>query len=122
MGRNVQITVGCQLNGGGGITIQDDVMIGPGSLVWSQNHCYHNSDVLITEQGYNQKSVLIEEDVWIAAGCIILPGVRLGRGTVVAAGAVVTKSTDPYTVVGGIPARIIGRRQSGPIVPSRPTP
>jgi acetyltransferase-like isoleucine patch superfamily enzyme len=56
------------------------------------------------------KPVVIEEDVWIAANAIILPGVRLGRGAVVAAGAVVTRDVLPFQVVAGVPARQIGHR------------
>jgi acetyltransferase-like isoleucine patch superfamily enzyme len=53
---------------------------------------------------------VIEDDVWIGHGATVLKGVRIGRGAVVAAGAVVTRNVEPYTVVGGVPARLIGRR------------
>ena len=111
MGCNVAITVGCQLNAGGGITIGDNTMIGPESMIWSQNHRYQNPDIPIAEQGYKRSPVVIEEDVWVGAGCIILPGVHLARGTVVAAGSVVTKSTEPYSVVTGNVARQVGKRE-----------
>lgn len=111
MGRGVAITVGCQLNAGGGITIGDNTMIGPGSMIWSQNHRYQDPEVPVAEQGYERAPVVIQENVWVGAGCIILPGVHLARGTVVAAGSIVTKSTEPYSVVAGNVARQVGKRE-----------
>ncbi|HID52295.1 MAG TPA: acyltransferase, partial [Anaerolineae bacterium] len=60
-----------------------------------------------TEQGITAQGIVIEDDVWLGAGAIITDGVRVGQGAVVAAGAVVTKDVAPYTVVGGVPARVI---------------
>ncbi len=110
MGRNSKITAHCQLNARGGIEIGDDVLVGPQAMIWSQNHRYQLRERRINKQGYDRKKVVIESDVWIAAGAIILPGVRLKQGTVVAAGAVVTRSTEPYSVVAGVPAVPVGRR------------
>lgn len=110
LGNDVGIAVGCQLNARGGITIGNDVRIGPGTLLWTQNHRFSDAETPISQQGYDRAPIVIEDDVWIAAGCIILPGVTLGRGCVVAAGAVVTKSTEPMSIVAGVPARAIGRR------------
>ncbi len=111
IGKNVGISCHCQLNGGGGIFIGDNVLIGPGVLIWSQDHVFANIDIPISEQGYTYGQVTIEPDCWIAGGAIVLANVCLGRGTVVAAGAVVTKSTEPYSVVAGVPARSIGSRR-----------
>lgn len=111
LGDRVGISSHCQLNAAGGITICNGVLIGPGTLIWSQNHRYQLAGIPIADQGYERAEVRIDEDVWIAAGCIILPGVHLARGTVVAAGAVVARSTEPYAIVAGIPARSIGCRR-----------
>ena len=113
LGRSVVLAAGCQLNAGGGIEIGDDVLVGPGSLIWSQNHIYSDRDVKVSDQGYTRCRVTIGPDVWIGAGSIILPGVRLAAGTVVAAGSVVTRSTEGYTLVAGTPARMVGRRVPG---------
>src|SRR5262249_49854320 len=106
----------CQVNARGGIEVGDGVLIGPGAVIWSQNHVTDSPHKAIKDQGYEFSRVLIEDDVWIGAGAIVLPGVRLARGTVVAAGAVVAKSTEHYTVVAGVPARVVKRRssQAGP--------
>ena len=86
--------------------------LAPGTTVYSVNHRYHDADRPYQEQGYEFGTVVIEDDVWVGARSVILAGVRLARGTVVAAGAVVTKDTEPYSVVAGVPARPIGRRVS----------
>jgi len=112
LGMKVRITCFCQLNGGGGIEIGDNVLIGPGVMIWSQNHRYQRADIPITDQGYDYAKVTIEEDVWIGARSIILPGVHISKGAVVAAGSVVTRSVAPYTVVAGVPARPIKSRTS----------
>lgn len=86
-------------------------MIGPGVIIWSQNHKYESPSIPIRVQGYERRKVIIDRDVWIGAAAVILPGVHLAEGTVVAAGSVVTKSTEPYSVVAGVPARVIGNRR-----------
>lgn len=110
IGAHSSITAYCQLNAKAGITIGDNVLIGPGTFIWSQNHKMQDATVNIREQGYERAPVVIEDDVWVAARCVILPGVRLAKGTVVAAGAVVTRSTEPYSIVAGVPAREISKR------------
>lgn len=110
LGRNSSINDFCKLNAAGGIEIGEYVSIGPGTAIWSVNHKYQSKDLLIREQGYERKKVIIEDDVWIGAHAIILPGVCIAQGTAVAAGSVVTKSTEPYSVVAGVPARLIRRR------------
>lgn len=92
------------------IRIGNNVLIGPQLMIFTQNHNFSDRNRLIREQGATRKPVLIEDDVWIGARVIILPGVTLGRGSVVAAGAVVTKSFPPYSVIGGVPAKIISNR------------
>ena len=110
MGANSGISPMTQINAAGGVTIGDNVLIGPGCTIWSQNHRFTSRDVPIDEQGYERSPVVIGDDVWLAAGVIVLPGVTLARGTVVAAGAVVTRSSQdtPYW-----PACRPGRFRSG---------
>ena len=73
----------------------------------SVNHVFDDPERPFIEQGITAEGVVVEDDVWIGSGAIITDGVCIGRGAVVAAGAVVTKDVPPYTVVGGVPARII---------------
>ncbi len=84
--------------------------IGPGTVVRAANHRFSRRDVPIMHQGHVPGTVVIEEDVWIGANCVITPDVRIGRGAVVGAGAVVTRDVAPFAIVGGVPAREIGRR------------
>lgn len=110
IGDNSAIAANCQLNAGGGISIGSNVLIGPCSLIWSQNHKFSNPSIPIRLQGYERQQVVIEDDVWIAANCVILPGVKIATGCVIAAGAVLTKSTTPYSIWAGVPAKQIGQR------------
>jgi maltose O-acetyltransferase len=91
------------------VTIGNDVMVGPDVIVYTANHRFDGPGP-IREQGSDFSPVTIGDDVWIGARVIILAGVTIGHGAVVAAGAVVTKDIAPRTVVGGVPAREIGRR------------
>ena len=92
------------------ITIGDDVLIGPRVLIHSGNHRFTDPETRIREQGHDAAPIVIEDGVWIGGHAVILPGVRVGRGAVVAAGAVVTKDVEPYAIVGGVPAKRIGER------------
>lgn len=94
----------------GGIKIGDNVLIAPGVKINSRNHNFSSRGSLIKEQGYSSAKIVIENDVWLAANCMILPGVTIGEGAVVAAGAVVSKDVKPYSVVAGVPARQISER------------
>ncbi|MNR23677.1 putative acetyltransferase [compost metagenome] len=85
-------------------------MIGPNVTIYSQNHLYKDISIDIQKQGYERKPVIIGTDVWIACNAILLPGVTIGNGCVIAAGSIVTHSTPPYTIVAGVPAKVIGHR------------
>lgn len=98
------------LAGQGGIRIGDDVIMGPGVRIFSENHSYDDPTRTIREQGESRAPVTIENDCWIGAGATILAGVVIGRGSVIAAGAVVTKSVPAFSVVGGVPAKLIASR------------
>jgi maltose O-acetyltransferase len=112
VGARTSINRGCTINAGGGVSIGSDVLIGPGVVIYSQNHEYRDPTTLISAQGYDTKSVTIGDDVWIASRAVVLPGVVIGRGAVVAAGAVVTRAVPPFAIVAGVPARLIGTRSA----------
>ena len=92
------------------ITIGDNVLTGPELMIFTQNHNFGDRSIPIRKQGGNPAPVLIQDDVWIGARVIILAGVTIGTGSVVGAGSVVTRDVPPYSVIGGVPAKIIGQR------------
>lgn len=94
----------------GTIIIGKNVAIGPGTVMRAANHKFGERDRPIMDQGHKAGNIVIEDDVWIGANCVILPDVRIGRGAVVGAGAVITRNVSPFTIVGGVPARPIGYR------------
>jgi acetyltransferase-like isoleucine patch superfamily enzyme len=98
------------IGGQGGVEIGSDVLMGPGVHVFSENHRFDRSDIPLRLQGEERSPVVVEDDCWIGGGATILGGVRLGRGTVVAARAVVTADTPPNSLVAGIPARVVRPR------------
>ncbi|POF42168.1 acyltransferase [Pseudomonas laurylsulfativorans] len=110
LGDNISINRNCLINAGGGVEIGSRTLIGPNVTIYSQNHLYKDMSIDIQQQGYERKPVIIGTDVWIACNAILLPGVTIGNGCVIAAGSVVTHSTPPYTIVAGVPAKVIGHR------------
>lgn len=92
------------------ITIGSNVAIAPMVLIQGANHNFDRLDIPIVDQGHTSSFVIIEDNVWIAARCTILPGVRIHSGAVIAAGSVVTRDVPPDTVVAGSPARAIRLR------------
>lgn len=103
LGKNVFINHGCSFLDLGGITIEDDAMIGPGVKITSEDHPVEVARRKTLVPG----EVVIRKNAWIGAGATILPGVTIGENSVVAAGAVVIKDVPPNTVVAGVPARMI---------------
>ena len=104
-GQNVFIT------GGGGVHIGSWVSVGPDVKLWSVNHRFEDPDVPIQLQGWDLKPVIIEDDVWLAANVFVMPGVTIGRGSVISACAVVNRSVPPYSLVAGNPGRVVGWRR-----------
>lgn len=100
------------------IKIGDKVLFGPNVSIIGGNHSTHIIGKLMADYKLPDKlasddlPVIISEDVWVGSGAIILNGVHIGRGAIIAAGAVVTKNVLPYTVVGGVPAKLIKFRWS----------
>lgn len=98
----------------GKIHVADNVLIGPYSYIASANHRFTELDLPISHQGYDLKDVTIETGVWLGAHVVVLPGITIGQGAIVGAGAVVTKDIPEYEIWGGIPAKKIGaRNQNG---------
>lgn len=92
------------------VILGDYVRIGPHVTIVAANRIYTRRDIPILKQGSKEEGITIGNDVWIGSGSTIVDGVKVGEGVVVAAGAVVTKDVPPYSIVAGVPARIIGER------------
>ena len=91
----------------GPVTIGSHVNLAQGITVTALNHNFSETDKRIDEQGVSTTPVTIDDDVWIGANAVILPGVSIGTHSVVAAGAVVTKDVPPHSLVVGVPAKVI---------------
>ena len=98
------------LSGYGNITIGDDCLIASHTSLYAHNYNFRNPDQLIREQGYSHKGIVIENNCWIGSGVRILDGVTIGQGSIVGAGAVVTKDIPPNSIAVGTPAKVIGPR------------
>jgi acetyltransferase-like isoleucine patch superfamily enzyme len=105
IGNNVYIANYCWLQGSGGIKIKDEVIIGPFVAISSNNHTRKNDSYRYGPPSRAQ--VVIGRGVWIGSHAVITPGVTIGDGACVAAGAVVTMDVPPHTTVAGVPARMI---------------
>lgn len=112
IGKQVVINSGCVLYTGNGITIGDMTAIAANCTLAPVNHAYQDRHKSIQEQGFlpSKGGVLIEEDVWIGANCVILDGAILRKGCVIAAGSVVKGELNAYTVYAGNPLRKIRER------------
>ncbi|WP_339138119.1 MAG: acyltransferase [Candidatus Electrothrix sp. GW3-4] len=117
LGGRIEIGKDCSVNaysvlyGGGGLKIGNGVRIASHTVIVPSNHVFSDPEQQIKDQGLTLKGIVIEDDVWIGAGAKILDGVTIQKGTVVGAGAVVTKSTEPYAIVAGVPAVVIRYRR-----------
>ena len=109
IGRFIRINKGCILASAKGIMIGDNVLIGEYTSIRDSNHKILKSQ-LIKNQGLNSSEIIIEDDVWIGRGCVILKGVHIGKGSVIAANSVVNRSIPAYKIAGGNPAKIIKNR------------
>ena len=103
LGKKVFINSGCMFMDRGGITLDDDVFIGPNVSLITENHA---EEPHLRHNVYT-KPIHIKQNAWIGAGAIVLPGVTVGKNSIVAAGAIVTKDIPDNTIVGGNPAKII---------------
>ncbi|MFC7409797.1 acyltransferase [Hydrogenophaga atypica] len=113
IGEHVVINSGCVLYTGQGIRIGNHVAIAANCTLAPVNHAYQDRSRLIREQGFlpGRGGIVIEDDVWIGANCVLLDGAVLRRGCVVGAGSLVRGELAPYTVYGGQPLRVLGERQ-----------
>lgn len=100
----------CFFGAAAGIRIGDDVIAGRCIRFHSENHRYKDLDCLIREQGVNYKGIVVGNNCWIYSRTVFLDGARVGNGCVIAANTVVTKEFPDHSIMGGVPAKVIGSR------------
>ena len=98
------------IGGAGGVLIGDDVIMGQFVSFHPANHNFDQVDISIRAQGFSQQGIVVEDDCWIGAKVTFLDGAHVGKGCVIAAGAVVRGVIPPYSIAGGIPAKVIKSR------------
>ena len=95
------------IRGQGGVDIGNRVYTSPGTQIIAVNHVFDDPEQPFIQQGITAQGIIIEDDVWLGSNVVVTDGVRIGKGAVIAAGAVVNEDVPPHTVVAGVPARII---------------
>ena len=110
IGSNVSVNPGVILYGHGNLTIGNDTRIAAQTVIIPANHHFGSREIPIRLQGIEAKGIVVGSDVWIGANAVLLDGIQSGYGAIIAAGSVVTKNVAPFTIVGGVPAKIIGHR------------
>jgi len=111
LGNNVDLAKDVLITSSGGVDIGERTLVGYRTQILSSNHNIPNRKNRIFDSGHSHKSIKIYNDVWIGANCVILPGVKIGEGAVVAAGSIVNKNVEAFTIVGGVPAKLIKNRK-----------
>jgi len=104
--------IGIRADIGPRVDIGNNVMMGPECIIYTVNHNFDRTDIPMNEQGFQTVNpVFIGDDVWIGGRVTILPGVRIGDGAIIAAGAVISKDVPSYAIVGGVPAKVLKYRK-----------
>jgi acetyltransferase-like isoleucine patch superfamily enzyme len=111
MGKGSSIAHNCTISGEKeGVLIGENVMIAPNVVIVAFNHGHEDIDVPMSKQGNVEGLIIIEDDVWVAANCTIGKGVRIGKGAIISANSFVNRDVPAYSIVGGVPAKIIKSR------------
>ncbi|MDD3591325.1 MAG: CatB-related O-acetyltransferase [Sulfurovum sp.] len=113
--KNISIGKHCHINENvfiQGATIGNFVMIAPNVAILNGTHKFDRVDVPMIMQGEEKElNPIIEDDVWIGRNAAVMPNIRIGRGSIIGAGAVVTKDVEPFSIMGGVPAKLIKKRR-----------
>lgn len=109
VGNNSELGTRCMIQSN--VYLGDDVIMGPDVKIYSRNHKYEDLEIPIRLQGKNYYETFVGNDVWIGANVIILAGCKVGNHVIIAAGAVVTKDVPDWSIIGGVPAKVIKKRK-----------
>ena len=111
LGDNVTINQFCYIVGKDGLSIGDNAMIGAGTKIATSTHNFENIDTPMLKQGLSFNRIIIEDDVWTGFNAVILGGAVIRKGTIVAANSVVnSKEFEEYSILGGVPAKLLRTR------------
>jgi len=113
VGDRSSFATGCFIGCSGRISIGNDVLIGPGVRIYSENHVFTDTETTIKSQGVKRGSVRIGDDCWIGSGTIITSDVTIGTGVVIGAGSVVTRDIPDDSIAVGSPAQVVRSRKQG---------
>jgi len=113
IGRHCVIGFNCVITGQGGVVLEDDVIMAPGSMLLPVNHLYEDAEQPVRDQGIITRGIRIGRGAWIGAQALVLDGVTVGENAVVGAGSVVTRDVAPHTVVAGNPAQAVKEKGGG---------
>ena len=109
IGNNSGVGINCIIQGK--VTIHDNVIMGPEVYIYTRNHRHDMLNIPMIQQGFEEeREVVIDDDVWIGSRVTILPGVHVGKGSILGAASVITKDVPPYVIMGGNPAKILKER------------
>jgi len=112
IGDYVGISEGCFIQVRGSVKIGSYVMMGPHVSIFSENHGFTNPNIRLIEEKTIRKGVIIEDNIWIGSRALILDGVTVGEGSIIAAGCVVTRDVPPFSIVAGVPGKVIKKRNN----------
>ncbi len=112
LGNNISINSNTCIDASnkGKIVIGDNVLIAQNVVIRASDHAHQSIDIPIIQQGHAGGEIIIDNDVWIGANAVITRNVKIGSHSIIAAGSVVTKDVEPYSIVGGVPAKLIKKR------------
>lgn len=108
VGAKSELGTRCMIQGG--VQLGKDIIMGPDVKIYSRNHNYESLDIPIRDQGKTILETRVGDDVWIGANVVITAGCKIGNHCIIAAGAVVTKDIEDYTIAGGVPAKPLKKR------------
>lgn len=112
IGENFTINTNSQLGASfGKIIIGDNCAIASNCVLRASNHTFDNPDIPFREQGHTYGEIIVEDDVWISSNCVVTANTKIGKSSIIGAGSVVTKDVEPYSIMGGVPAKLIRKRK-----------